>query len=372
MTTGQRRLPLLEHLDRRRALALDGEWDRLVAESPGGSPFLTWAWIGAWLDTLGRDADLEIVSARDPLDGRLLGVAPFFVETRRRAGVGYRSLRLVGNGPGAPDHLDMPVRADQADEVAPLLWDAVTRNRRWDVIDLDGVASEGTLAATILRRHDDRHDLEPIPCPYLRLDGGWDAVEARMGRSHRQNIDRYRRKLDAEVDGVAERLIVSAGDLEDTMTRLAEMHQSVRTSHGDRGAFADARLVAFHREVARRMLAAGRLRLWRLDAAGGVIAAILCFRHADTVAFYTTGFDPAWAAYGPGRRIMATAIRGAIEEGAAEFDFLRGDEPYKRAWGVEVRDDVRIRRSAGAKGRLLGMGRRALSPFRRRADRSPT
>lgn len=193
-----------------------------------------------------------------------------------------------------------------------------------------------------------------------------------MSRSHRQNIRRYRRKLDADTNAVTERLVASEGDLEETMTRLAEMHQAVRSGHGDRGAFADARTVAFHREAARRMLAAGRLRLWRLDVGGRTIAAIHCFRHADTVAFYATGFDAAWASYRPGRQIMATAIRGAIDEGAAEFDFLRGDEPYKRAWGVAVRHDLRIRHSAGPKGRLLGMGRRAAAPFRRRAERSPT
>jgi hypothetical protein len=169
---------------------LAGEWDHLVARPRAGRR-LTWAWVGAWLDTLGRDADLEVVSARDPIDGRLLGVAPFFVETRRRAGVGYRSLRLVGNGPGAPDHLDMLVRADEVGEVAPLLWDAVTRNRRWDVIDLDGVASDGTLAATILRRHDDRQDSsEPCPISYRRRMTPSGAV-AGPSPEH----DRYRRKL---------------------------------------------------------------------------------------------------------------------------------------------------------------------------------
>ena len=370
VTTGHRRLPLLERLDRDRVLALAGEWDHLVADSPSGSPFLTWPWIGAWLETLGREADLEVVTARDPMDGRLLGVAPFFVEPRRRAGVAYRSLRVIGNGPAAPDHLDMPIRSDHVEQIAPMLWEAVGLNRRWDVIDLDGVAAGGSLARVALRRRDDTGKVETIPCPFLSLDGGWDTVEARMGRSHRQNIGRYSRKLDADAQGVNERLVVSERDLEQTMIRLGEMHQLIRVGHGERGAFADAHLVALHREVARRMLRAGRLRLWRLDADGKTIAAILCFRYGDTVSFYTTGFDPAWSAYGPGRRIMATAIRGAIAEGATEFDFLRGDETYKQAWGVETRTDIRIRRSVGAKGRLLWMGRRAALPFSGRAERS--
>jgi len=227
----------------------------------------------------------------------------------------------------------------------------------------------------MLRRRGDADAAESIPCPYLPLDGGWDQVEQRFGRSHRQNIGRYRRKLAREAGApVGERLVVSPQDLEITMDRLETMHQSVRLAHGDPGAFATARLGEFHREVARRMLAAGRLRLWHLDVGDRTIAAIECMRFADRVSFYTTGFDLDWAAYGPGRSVMARAIQGAADEGATEFDFLRGDEEYKRAWGTETRCDLRIRRPVGTRGRLLWAARSAASPLRslRGVRRPPT
>ena len=98
--------------------------------------------------------------------------------------------------------------------------------------------------------------------------------------------------------------------------------------------------------------------MWRLDADEVPIAIILCVRSGDSVAFYTTGYDATWSKYGPGRRVMALAIRGAIDEGASEFDFLRGDEPYKQQWGTKVRTDLVIRRAATTRGRLaLGAAR---------------
>jgi len=372
VSTDQRRLPLLERLDRTGVLSLAAEWDPLVAASSSGSPFLTWAWVGSWLDTLGRNADLEVVTARDPASGRLLGVAPFVVKTKRRAGLSYRALRLIGNGAAGPDHLDMPIVADRAVEIGTLLWETLDRDRRWDVIDLDGVAPDGPLARAALRRSTDPGDVVGIACPYLPLAGGWEAVQAGMSRGHRQNIRRYGRKLDTEATGVVERMVTSVGEIGETMSALAAMHQEVRARKGDRGAFSDPALVEFHNAVARRMLVAGRLRLWRLDVAGRAIAVINCFRYGDTVAFYTTGFDAAWSRYGPGRRIMATAIRGAIDEGATEFDFLRGHEEYKQAWGTRLRHDIRLRRPAGDKGRMLWLLRRAAAPLRRRGGRPST
>ena len=364
-----RRLPVLERLDRDAFAALGPEWPELLADSPVTSPFMTWPWIGAWLDTIGVEADLMAVAARDADDGRLLGVAPFHVVTRRRAGIRFRELRFVGSGLAAPDHLDLIVRRGAGHEVASALWDAVLARRAWDVVDLDGVAADGWLADLALRRAEDRAD--EVPAPYLPLDEDWDAVRARFGRSHRQNIGRYRRKMDAEAGApVVERMVADSADLDRTFDRLVEMHQAVRSSKGDPGLFADESMRAFLRSVAHRMLRDGRLRMWRLDVGGDAVAVIWCMRAFDAVSFYTTGYDAEWSRYGPGRRIMARAIRAAAAEGASEFDFLRGDEPYKQAWGTEVRHDLRIRRPASAKGRLLWAIRGGLRRLRRSARSS--
>jgi CelD/BcsL family acetyltransferase involved in cellulose biosynthesis len=51
--------------------------------------------------------------------------------------------------------------------------------------------------------------------------------------------------------------------------------------------------------------------------------------------FYLSGFDPQWAAFSPGVLLIAHAIEEAIREGQQEFDFLRGNEPYKYLWGAQ-------------------------------------
>ncbi|MEX0826406.1 MAG: GNAT family N-acetyltransferase [Acidimicrobiia bacterium] len=357
MTT--RTLPVVTRVQRAELREMGPEWEALVAGSQVRSAFMTWPWVSAWLDTLGRDADLEVFTARHPVDGSLLGVAPFYVAPGRKFGIPFQSLRIIGSGPAAPDHLDMPIATGEDPTVAAHLWEAVDVRRRWDLIDFDGMAIDGVLPRLLLRRRGDA--AEETPCPHLPLDGGWDLVNQRFGRSHRQNIDRYRRKLDQEAGApVVTRMVATAADLEDTMDHLAVMHQTVRTARGDLGAFATDELVAFHRETARRMLAAGRLRLWRLDVGESPIAIIECFRVGEVVSFYTTGFDPAWSRFGPGRAIMARAIQGAIDEGAREFDFLRGDEEYKQSWGTDTRIDLRLRRPLGPRGRAIWAGRNAL------------
>jgi CelD/BcsL family acetyltransferase involved in cellulose biosynthesis len=49
---------------------------------------------------------------------------------------------------------------------------------------------------------------------------------------------------------------------------------------------------------------------------------------------YIGGFDPAVPHPGLGAMMVGHAIRRALGDGLREFDFLRGREPYKYAWGA--------------------------------------
>jgi len=271
---------------------------------------------------------------------------------------------MIGTGVAAPDHLDLIVDSDAGTRIADALWESVHRAQRWDVIDLDGIMDGGHLERLVLRRERDKP--ERMAVPYLPLSDDWETVRSRFGRSHRQNIGRYGRKLDAEAGStVTERLVTDPADLELSFDALVRMHQAIRTSKGDPGLFADEKTIEFLRTAAHRLLRAGRLRMWRLDVGSDPIAVIWCMRAFDSVAFYTTGFDPSWSQYGPGRRIMARAIEAAAAEGASEFDFLRGDETYKSAWGTEVREQLRIRRPASARGRVFWTLRSTVGLLRR-------
>ncbi len=369
MTVGARTIPVLDTVvDDTGFGALETEWDQLIGDSDAGGIFLTWAWLSSWRETLGRCHDLRIVTARHPDDGSLVAVAPLAVERRTRGGIPHRVLVMAGSGPLTPDHLDIAVRCDMPPSIAADLWEWLTRESDWDLIDLDGLREDGHLARLLLRRVGDRRSSERTACPYLELPGTWEEYEQGLSKSHRQSIRRYRRKLGREAPApVSTRLAIGAEDIDETMARLGALHQKIRTAQGDAGAFATDEAAAFHRTAARRFADAGRLRLHRLDVGSDTVAAILCYRFGNTVAFYTTGYDPDWSRYGPGRTILAHAIASAIGEGAEVFDLLRGNETYKERWKPVVRHNLRIRRPVGVKGRVLwggGVARSIMRGFR--------
>jgi CelD/BcsL family acetyltransferase involved in cellulose biosynthesis len=95
--------------------------------------------------------------------------------------------------------------------------------------------------------------------------------------------------------------------------------------------------------------------LHTLHSGNRLIAALLGLRGREMSCFYIGGFDPEWSRYSPGSIVLLAAVETAAREGAREFHFLRGREPYKYRFGAH---------DTGTCRRMLVPHARAASPTR--------
>lgn len=94
---------------------------------------------------------------------------------------------------------------------------------------------------------------------------------------------------------------------------------------------------ALHEAAAPAFWRAGVLRLYTLSISGVPAAVYYGFVHRGRAYGYQAGWNPDFAYQSPGTVVIAHAIEEAVREGAGEFDFLRGGEAYKYAWGAKDR-----------------------------------
>ena len=109
--------------------------------------------------------------------------------------------------------------------------------------------------------------------------------------------------------------------------------------------------------------------LTTLDLGGEPAAAWYGFTDHDTLYFYQSGRDPRWERESVGQVLLAAMMRRGMERGFRRFDFLRGEDPYKRQWTTTARvtqELIVFRR--GLRGRWL-RGVDALAELRARLRR---
>jgi CelD/BcsL family acetyltransferase involved in cellulose biosynthesis len=306
-------------------------WRRLQRAGAVASPFLAWEWVSALVDTPGADAGCQVLAASD--GQRVVGLLPLHpLDEPAR----LRAWGLAPRWMGA-DHLDVVAEPARRPAVAGALVRHLSTWPGWELLDLDGMDPGGSLAGQAARwlrpPRCVRRRVAGAPAPYVALRG----TDAGLRSSAMREAARKARRT--ERDGGGFSVVRCPDGVAGLLTELIDLH---RRRMGDRSAvFATAPRRRFHLLAARRMAEAGLARIYRLRA-GGVEAGLQYdLVLGDRVYFYQSGIAPA-AGHSPGLTVLGQAIRSAADEGFAEFDLLRGDEPYKRRFATGTRCDVRV------------------------------
>jgi len=134
-----------------------------------------------------------------------------------------------------------------------------------------------------------------------------------------------------------------ASELESALQTFVELHQLRWSNLGEPGCFASREFHGFIHDCAVDLLAAGMLNLCWLEIDKKPVAAEFLLSTPDTLYVYQGGMDPASRKDSPGHALMSTIFREAIAADCRHADFLRGDEPYKAAWGARPFAAERIR-----------------------------
>jgi CelD/BcsL family acetyltransferase involved in cellulose biosynthesis len=320
------------------------EWETLA----GDTVFRSWTWLRTWWRHYG-DADarreLRVYLAFTDVAAEpasLAAVLPCYLETSWSQG---RVLRFLGDGEVCSDHLGLLAANSPANQAAASIATHLAESNDWDLLDLAAVDADDAITLALLDglalNDCTASGLLADRCWIIDLPPTWDDFLAMQSKSHRKQL----RQLDARVlqsDRAAWRLVTNPAEFASAWSTLVDLHQRRRNSLDEPGCFASRRWAAFHWDVAQQLLAAGRLRLSLLELDGRPIAAEYHLAGVRTTYAYQGGVDPDRLADEPGQLSTIAAIKQALADGHAQFDLLRGDEPYKAHWRATPRPSLRL------------------------------
>ncbi|MGX8008951.1 GNAT family N-acetyltransferase [Mesorhizobium sp. ORM8.1] len=298
---------------------IESSWWRLWSQSASATPFQSPAWLLPWWRAF-APGDLAAIAMWSGDD--LIGLAPLYIE---RHALGARLLPI---GISLSDYLDILCAPGGEQHVGPAIAKAALSLdwSQWILPDLpvEAIALPLAMAGT----HEERHAGHAV-CPVLTLDGD-ETLSGSVPARRRRQLRRAHRA--AQQRG---RVVIAPAqsDPELFLDELVRLHGARWAGQGD-GVLADPTVVGFHRDALPRLTANGLARCWTMKIGDAVVGAYYGFHHRGRAYAYLGGFDPAYTEESPGAILIGNAIIGATREGAREFDFLRGRESYKYAWGA--------------------------------------
>lgn len=313
--------------DPARLRALAPMLDDLFRRAPDASPFQSPHWLVPWVEHLGGGAALRwLVIVRG---GRAIASVPLMMHEDG----GTRTLRWVGSG--ITDRQNLVIDPDQRGVALPRVRRALAElAAEVDAIELDELPDPSrepwaTLDGARLERGS--------VCPVLALQSPLHELEASLPRWLRRNLRQTERRL-LQLGRVEWRL-ARAGD-SDLLETFLELHAARWRAQAQPGVLADPSVRAFHHAAAPHLITRGLLELevGFLDARPLVASYVLRRTHAH---LYLFGFDPAWPRLSLGSLAIWRSIARAARGGLTRYDFLRGCEPYKYAFGARNQQSYR-------------------------------
>ncbi|MFY3744145.1 GNAT family N-acetyltransferase [Anaeromyxobacter sp. Red801] len=325
--------------DAARLDALRPEWSALLEQAGLPTPFLSWEWLAAWRRHFGARRPLRILEARDAA-GALAGL----LVLSGRPGLGARRWQLLGNGVTGADGLDVLARPAEASAVRAAIAAAALDLDGWDALELEdlpcGSPTVAALRAAAAARGVRARVERRFACPGFAVAGTWDAHL--RGIRRRETFGRRVRWL-ARQPGYRIEVATRPEEAPGAMADFLRLHRLRWAGEGGSYGIPPGAPEAFHLEVAPLLAARGWLRLYRLFVDGEAIAAVYGLEAGRRFLYYQSGYDPRWASRSPGMVLVGRTVEDAYARGLADYDFLRGEEPYKLDWAADRRETCAVR-----------------------------
>ena len=304
-----------------------GPWERILEQDTEAGVFCHPAWLRAWWESLGS-GELLIALVWDDDEP----VAVFAACTcSEEEGL----LEFLGSQDVTDEQVPVAVPGREAEALTFFLewaastgrfdrirWHSVLDGNRWIAI-VDQVAG-----ATDRDVAKEQVDVAPI----IELPSTFEDYLASLSGHDRHELRRKRRRLSE----TGEWKIRRADEIgwEHDLATFFDFH---RQAPGEKAGFFTPDRERFFRRLAADLFLMGLARLDVLELGGEVVACTFSYDYRDALALYNSSFRPDLAKLAPGMVLVGSLIERSIAEGKRYFDFLRGEEGYKKRFGPAPR-----------------------------------
>ena len=299
--------------------------------------FLSWGWIGTWLETLPPEIKPALLVAE--ASGKLQGLATLTrCRTTRHHVIESNALHLNETGRPMFDCLTIEHNGILcSDAFKHTILQQAAQFIGQTVQDCDEISLGGIDAALLSPLAPDGLHCRVIstkPAPFAdlsRLPDGANSYRESLSKNSRQQINRAIRLMEA--DGAV--TLEEARNVSEARRFFGEMkqlHQEYWTARGLPGSFANPYFEQFHSQLIANRFDQGEIQLLRLTTGKHLVGVLYNFCYRGTVYAYQSGFKyENDNRVKPGLVMHCLAIELNRKRGIERYDFLAGDGQHKRS-----------------------------------------
>jgi CelD/BcsL family acetyltransferase involved in cellulose biosynthesis len=325
--------------------SLQEQWNQLSETAELPNVFTTFDWFRAWNQQANREHrsdryKLNILVLRK--DGAVAGIWPLVHRTVCRFGLTVRKLEFLESPADYNEALWQNDPGGQLEAVMTYLGEI---QDRWDLIDLRNLRIAGNTKALIesaLSKTDFRYRILPeARCPYLPIHTNAFGMMS-LSRSARGKLRNKQHRLERmSAEGLRVRIIENPQDEPKLLEKLIALDSQKRI-HGKLVSPLFTRYPEVFQFLFDTLGPRGWIYVALLELRDRPLALQLGFRCGNTLWDFYKAYDHSFWRLSPGTMLVLAVLDYGFARGYREYDFLRGEEPYKMTWSTGCHETSRL------------------------------
>ena len=324
--------------------SLAGIWYELIQDvGSDNSIYLTHEWLSTWWRHFGEGKKLNILLIEK--QGQVIGIVPLMRTEYRIGLLRVRALETIGSE--YCNYVGL-VRSGNGEEaittLIAYLEDELVKNR---LVLLLALVPEDSKVLALLRSGSHLlsenlavQERVTTLAPYVALPATWDEYYHSLRRKLRQKLRRAFQSLQ-EAHSVQFQEC-NEDNLKYMLSEFFDLHRRRWGSVNTGRWFSDPRMRAFYEDIATQFIKKGWLHFSSLNIDGRMANAQYGYVYNHKFYAVTTARDTRYAEYSIGHLHDKFLIEEMIGRQLKEFDYSRGDEPYKFYWAKSARKYIQV------------------------------
>ena len=318
---------------------LEDNWNAVYDADPEAQIFLSWKWLSGWLAHIQGPWFILAAKASDSADAPYVAFFPLRMQTSFEKADVVNEVKMAGNF--SADYTGIVCAPDAESKVIPAFARHI-KQMNWTRLNLENVRMserrfrlllayfpKANFQVTEVNRVDKVEGIDFTRCPYAAFPKDWNSYLLSLSTNRRSKIRRLLKLVDAAGEY---RITVSTAETfaQDLKILLQFWDIKWRPRKGD----LTDNLVRSNSIMLTRSFQSGLVFLptfWHGDRPVAALATLMDERKR-TFECYMTGRDETFEGPSPAGILHAFSIRHAIENGFSEYDFARGNAPYKYSY----------------------------------------
>lgn len=312
--------------------SLKDDWEELQEQDPDVTYYSTFEFNKVWWDVYKKVDDKALFIICIYNDGKVVGIAPFIIEERKKAIFSWKVLKFLGRG----DYLGVIInrKEDNALTIIKEIFKAIEKfKNKWDRIQLTHIKHNSLLAFYLLKSIQYNQYFKYLiecPCIYFSKYESFDEYKRKYNvKRIRQSRNKLRKQLNFKTQ------VINNENNYDVYERISELHKKeqqfliLQKNRTERSSlFNDKYYSKFIKDIYRNN--SNVLTFILKDSNDEIIGYNTCYLYKRILHGWNSAYNPIMDKYSIGKILHYETVKYIFENRIADvLDFGAGRYPWK-------------------------------------------